>query len=80
MLINMIKYKIEIKREDCISCGSCYSLDPEHFEPGEERRSQVINGQTDSSFSSGTFTDDKIEQAQQAEEYCPVSIITITKV
>lgn len=75
----MAKYKIEINREDCIACGTCYCLDTEHFESDEEGKAQVINGQTDEKLSTGTFTNDNIAQAQEAEDSCPVSIITVSK-
>jgi ferredoxin len=75
----MLKYKIEINRVECISCGTCYSLDTEHFESDEEGKAQLVNGQTDEHSSVGNFDDDKIEQAQDAEDSCPVSVITVNK-
>ena len=73
-----MKYKIEIERGGCISCGTCYSLDPEHFEPSENRKSQVVGGETNESGSAGTFIDNYIENAQVAEDSCPASVITVT--
>jgi ferredoxin len=75
-----VKYKIEIEREGCIACGTCYSLDPTHFEPDEEGKSTVIGGETDASNSSGVFEDEEIENAREAEDSCPTSIITVTEV
>ena len=75
-----MKYKIEIERGGCIACGTCYSIDPEHFEPDEEGKSTVIGGETDSDGSAGTFDDDNIENARSAEDSCPVSIITVTEI
>jgi ferredoxin len=37
-----VKYKIEIERGGCTACGTCYSVDPSHFEPDEEEKSTVI--------------------------------------
>ena len=34
-----MKFKIEIERGGCIACGSCYSIDPSHFEPDDEGKS-----------------------------------------
>ena len=73
-----MKYKIEIDRGGCIACGSCYSIDPSHFEPDDEGKSTVIGGETDASGSSGVFNDE-IENARDAEDSCPVSIITVTE-
>ncbi|MHC3129972.1 MAG: ferredoxin [Candidatus Bathyarchaeota archaeon] len=70
---------MEIEREGCIACGACYSVDPSHFEPDEEGKSTVIGGETDANASSGVFDDDEIENAREAEDSCPVSIITVTE-
>jgi len=74
-----VKYKIEIERGGCIACGACYSVNPSHFEPDDEEKSSVVNGETDSSLSSGVFDDDDFESVQEAEDSCPVSIITVTE-
>jgi ferredoxin len=76
----VIKYKIEIDRTGCIACGACYSIDPYHFEPDEEGKSTVFGGETDASASSRVFDDDEIENAREAEDTCPVSVIIVTEV
>ena len=74
-----MKFKIEIERSGCIACGSCYSIDSSHFEPDDEGKSTVVGGETDASGSSGVFEDEEIENARDAEDSCPVSIITVTE-
>ena len=74
-----MKYKIEIERGGCIACGACHIVDPSHFEPDAEEKSTVIGGETDSNSSSGVFDDDDIENAREAEDSCPVSIISVTE-
>lgn len=39
----------------------------------------VIEGETDTEVSSGVFNDDEIEAAREAEDSCPVSVITVTE-
>jgi ferredoxin len=73
----MTKYKVLIERKDCILCGNCYSLDPKHFEPDNEYRSMVVNGETTEDISQGTFDDDGISLAKQSEEECPAEIISV---
>ena len=70
---------IEIDRTGCIACGACYSLDPSHFEPDEEGKSMVFGRETDDNASFGSFEDEEIENARDAEDSCPVSVITVTK-
>jgi ferredoxin len=74
-----MKYKIEIERGGCIACGTCYTIDPSHFESDAEGKSTVIEGETDASGSSGVFNDKEIENARNAEDSCPVSVITVTE-
>jgi ferredoxin len=73
-----VKYQIEVNREDCIACSTCYGLDPTHFEGDSEGKSQVIGGTTDGK-STGNFDDEKMADAQAAADSCPVSVITVTK-
>jgi ferredoxin len=74
-----VKYKIEIERDGCIACGTCYSIDPSHFEPDDEGKSTVIGGETDTNASSGVFEDEEIENAREAEDSCPSSVITLNE-
>jgi ferredoxin len=74
-----MEYRIEIDRTGCIACGTCYSVDPVHFESDDEGKSKVIDGQTDASGSTGVFDDDEIENAQNAEDNCPVGVIVVTE-
>lgn len=74
-----MKYKIEIERGGCIACGACYTVNPSHFEPDEEEKSTVVGGETDSNLSSGVFDDDDFENVKEAEDSCPVSIISVSE-
>ena len=73
----LTQYKIEIDRTLCIACGACYSSDPIHFEPDETIKSTVVGGKTDENLSSGTFEDEQIEEAKDAQDSCPASAITV---
>ena len=91
----MVKYRIEIDRRRCTSCGYCYTLDPMHFEPAPKglfakvvgrfasslflSKSQVVGGETDFNASVGIFDDEEINAAREAEATCPASGITITE-
>ncbi len=73
-----MKYQIEVNREGCIACASCYTLDPGHFESTEDGRSKVIGG-TVNGKSTGQIDDEKMTEAQAAADACPVSVITVSK-
>jgi ferredoxin len=72
------KYKIEIDRTMCMACGACCSSNPTHFEPDPEGKSTVVAGETDNNSSSGSFNDEEIANAREAEDACPASAITVT--
>ncbi|MBR4401354.1 MAG: ferredoxin [Synergistes sp.] len=58
---------IKINLEDCIGCGVCAELSPEHFKLDEAKgTSSVINQEVSPS-------------AKEAADSCPVSAITITE-
>jgi len=73
-----LKFQIEVNREDCIACASCYTRDSYHFESDDEGKSKVRGGISNGK-STGSFDDDKIAIAEDAESACPVSAIKVTK-
>ncbi len=58
--------QINVKKENCIGCGACVAIDPEHFEFDEEGKSSVI-------------TNENIENKNliNAIESCPTCAIEI---
>jgi len=73
-----LTYKIEVDRDTCIACASCYTIDPVHFESDSEGKSKVVGGKSNGR-STGNFDDSKIAEAQAAEASCPVSAIKVTE-
>jgi ferredoxin len=73
-----LKYTIEIDREGCIACATCYTIDSTHFLGDDEGKSNVVGGKTNGK-STGSFEDESISEAQAAESSCPVSVIRIVK-
>ena len=73
----VLKYSIEINRVDCIACGTCYTMDPLHYESTSDGKSKVVGG-TSNGKSTGEIDDDKIDDAKAAEAACPVSVIKVT--
>ena len=74
-----MKYQIEVDREGCIACATCYSLDPNHFESDPEGKSKIKGGASNGK-STGSFDDNKMTDAETAASSCPVSVITVTKI
>lgn len=58
--------KLKVLTENCIGCGACVGIDPEHFDFNEDGLSHVISEENLES-----------ENLQNAIESCPVGIISI---
>ena len=70
---------MEIERTGCIACGTCYAIDPEHYESSDDGKSRVVGG-TSNGNAVGDIDDDRIEDAKSAALACPVSVITVTEI
>ena len=60
--------KAIIDRPNCISCGVCPSVCPEVFRMADDDLAEVIVDEIPA---------DALENAKQAEEECPVAVITV---
>ena len=60
----------EIDRDGCISCGLCASMCPEVFRMGDDGPAEVYVE---------TVPVDVEKDALEAQENCPVSVITVEK-
>ncbi len=58
--------KLKVLTDQCIGCGACVGIDPEHFDFNEDGLSKVISEENLQS-----------EAIQDAIESCPVGIISI---
>lgn len=75
----MAKYTIEVQKDQCTACGTCYSLDPDHYETDDEGYANVVGGESTDDLSKGSFDDGNLGDAQEAAESCPEQIITVTE-
>ena len=75
-------FKVTIKREECISCGACWSTCPEVFEENEEDGlSQIVEAYR----ISGNIAEGLVPEAlgncvQEAADGCPVEVILVEEV
>ena len=60
-------WNVEVGRE-CVSSGSCWSLDPQHFERGADGLSHPITDELEAS-----------DAALDARATCPVEAIRLTR-
>jgi ferredoxin len=71
--------KVEIDREECIACGTCWEDCPEVFEENEtDGMSQVVEAyRVDGNPAVGQAPDELEDCVRTAAEGCPVEIIHI---
>jgi ferredoxin len=72
--------KVQIERDECISCAACWDDCPDVFEENmEDGLSQVVEDyQVDEDPAVGEIPDDLEECAQDAADACPVEIIQLS--
>ncbi|RME54369.1 ferredoxin [Candidatus Woesearchaeota archaeon] len=68
-----MKYRIEHDRENCIACGSCWSICPEFWEQGEDGKSLLKNNKNNKLV----IEEKDLECNKSAAESCPVNVIHI---
>lgn len=71
--------KVRVDRDDCISCGVCWSECPEVFieDPSDSKTSIAEAYRVSGDTSMGEAPDSFLNSANAAAEGCPVSIIHI---
>lgn len=60
--------KAEINRDGCISCGLCESICPQVFQMADDGLAEVIVEEVDTEYEAS---------ALEAQDSCPVSVITV---
>ena len=70
--------KVQIDRDDCTSCASCWGLCPDLFEENpDDHFSQISEPNRAGSIAEGTVPADLEGCAVEAADACPVQIIHI---
>ncbi len=71
--------KVTVEREQCISCGSCWSLCPEVFEESpDDGKSRIIERfRVSGDIGVGEAPESLRESAQTAAANCPMAIIHV---
>lgn len=78
----MAKYKVELNRNDCISCGSCQSINPGLFLMSKEDGKIDLKGgspvEGKEEWVKVELDDENLDKNKQAESECPANVIHIT--
>ena len=74
----MTKFKILHFKEECISCGACAAISPEHWEMDEEGLAQLKKStEVGDKWEKKLVSIEEEAENQEAADVCPVNIIHI---
>ncbi|MFQ5620826.1 MAG: ferredoxin [Candidatus Nanoarchaeia archaeon] len=74
-----MKYKIDHDRPNCIGCGACAAMSPDHWEMDDDGKSNIINGtRLDNGCEAKEIEQNDYETNFEAAECCPVNVIHLT--
>jgi len=69
--------KIILDKSKCIGCGACQAVCPKYFELGQDGKSKLKKGKSNSDKEELEI--DKVDCVQEAAESCPTQCISIKK-
>lgn len=73
------KYKLEQDHVNCIGCGACVAVAPDHWEMSDDGKASIIKGKKrDDSWEEQDITEKDLQHNKEAAESCPVTVIHIT--
>lgn len=72
--------KVTIRREECISCETCWTSAPEFFQQnGMDNWSEVVEKyRIGGNNAEGQAPDELVAKVQEAADACPVAIIEVS--
>lgn len=68
--------KVHIDREGCIECGACEAACPEVFVLKEGEKASIVDKYQAGDPGEGEVGEDEVSCAREAEESCPVEVIS----
>lgn len=72
------KYKLEHNLNECIGCGACTAVCPDHWEMGEDNKAHIIKGKKRKDGWEEKEIDEKdLKINKEAADSCPVDTIHI---
>lgn len=74
-----MKNLVKVDQNLCISCGSCWVVDPDHFAQGEDGKAKVRTSQKDADPGPEKMVN-KCPKCEEAKVSCPVAAISVEEV
>jgi ferredoxin len=76
---NDVPYLLELDRLNCIGCGACVAVAPDHWELTDEGKVSITNGKKrPDSWEEKDLSKQEFQENMEAAESCPVNVIHIS--
>jgi len=75
------KYKLEHDRPNCIGCGACVAVAPDHWEMHDDGKSDIIKckSRKEDGWQEKDIEEKDFKENMEAAESCPVNVIHLKK-
>ena len=74
------KYLLEHDRPNCIGCGACVAVAPEHWDMNDDGKADIINGKNrKDEWQEKEISEDEFKINMEAAESCPVNVIHLKR-
>ena len=74
------KYLIEHDRPNCIGCGACVAVAPEHWDMNDDGKADIINGKNrKDEWQELEISEEEFKVNMEAAESCPVNVIHLKR-
>ena len=76
---NKKQHLLELDKLNCIGCGACVAVAPDHWELSDEGKVSIIGGKSRiDAWEEKELSKQEFQQNLEAAESCPVNVIRIT--
>ncbi len=76
----MPEVKVEINRDECIMCGTCWSLCPDVFEESpDDGKAQIVSQYRADDVGKGNVPNELEDCVNEAANSCPVQAISVER-
>ena len=74
------KYKLEHNKPECIGCGACVAVAPDHWVMNDDGKADIIKGNNrEDGWQEKDISEKDFKENMEAAQSCPVNVIHIKK-
>ncbi len=74
------KYLLEHDRPNCIGCGACVAVAPEHWDMNDDGKADILHGKNrKDEWQEKEISEEEFKVNMEAAESCPVNVIHLKR-